>query len=204
MIESDDLKNLDEKDKSDPIFEFEPQKTPPTLTYAWNWFSYHAQQRLTAFHYFLIIVGFLIAGYITSLENDLYVVQAILGLVGVLISIAFLALDVRNTQLVDDGRDALRKIEKALNMETGIHRADYGRAKKALLRELLLDDWLKTSSQRKIRISHGFWLRSIERVALLLFFAAFLVGVWNCSWYIARTEQWKGPLLILQMFKFWN
>lgn len=189
MPESDDLKTLDEKDKSDPIVQFEKEKTPPTVTYAWNWFSYHAQQRLTAFHYFLIIVGFLIAGYITALEKNLYAMQAVLGLVGVLISIAFLALDVRNTQLVDDGRDALRKIEKALNMETGIHRADYDRPKEALLRELLLDGWLQTSSQRKIRISHGFWLRSIERVAVLLFlfFAAFLVGVWNFSWHLART-----------------
>src|SRR5262245_11862963 len=114
-------------DASDPITKYDPQNTPVLLTYAWNWFNYHANQRLTAFHYFLIIVGFLVAGYIPCFEKNFYGLQVVLGFVGFLISIAFLALDARNEQLVNDGRDALRKLEQALSMGRGINLADYVR-----------------------------------------------------------------------------
>ncbi len=142
MAKTSKLEERRKEDSSDPITKFDQEKTPAILTYAWNWFSYHANQRLTAFHYFLIIVGFLVAGYTTSLDKQLYTMQAAIGLVGVLISIAFLALDIRNEQLVDDGRDALRKLEQALEMEKGLHSADYLRPeeKEDLVKKLLLDE----------------------------------------------------------------
>lgn len=174
------IEELRKKDKSDPIATFCDKKTPPTLTYAWNWFSYHASQRLTAFHYFLIIVGFLVAGYITCVDKKLYAMQVVLGFVGVLISIAFLALDARNEQLVDDGRDALRKLEQALGMEIGIHTVDCVREKKdAPLEMLLFNKREESLIDQKILISHGVWLRRIERVAVVLFFGALVLGAYN-------------------------
>jgi hypothetical protein len=176
-----DLQKLIERDASDSITTFDPQKTPTIMTYAWNWFSYHANQRLTAFHYFLIIVGFLVAGYITCVEKKLYALQVVLGFVGVLISVAFLALDARNEQLVDDGRDALRKLEQALAMGQGIHTADYLRVKDAPMGEILFNVRAESLIGMRIRISHGFWLEWIERVAMVLFLAALLLGISN--WY---------------------
>ena len=32
--------------------------------YAWNWFEYHAGQRLTSFNYFLILIGVVVVGYL--------------------------------------------------------------------------------------------------------------------------------------------
>jgi hypothetical protein len=190
MTQIDELKkNLQkiiEGDASDSITKFDTQKTPAISTYAWNWFSYHANQRLTAFHYFLIIVGFLVAGYVTCVEKKLYALQVVLGFVGVLISVAFLALDARNEQLVDDGRDALRKIEQALAMEKGIHMADYLRVKNAPLEEILFNIRAESLIDIRIPISHGFWLEWIERVAMVLFLVALLLGV--CNWY------YEGPV----------
>jgi hypothetical protein len=159
------LKDLDKSDDgaAHPIINWDDKKTGPRLTYAWNWFNYHAQQRLTAFHYFLIIVGFLMAGYITCLDKTLKLLQAVIGFVGIVISLAFWALDIRNGQLVDDGRDALRKLERALDMD--IHRMDYDRLKEG---EIL---WLKVPT------SHGVWFRRIQRMAILLFLLALICAI---------------------------
>lgn len=183
MIQKPSLSDRDKDDASDPIRGWNSNTTVPTLNYAWNWFSYHANQRLTAFNYFLIIVGFLATGYITSLEKGLNIVQIAIGFFGILISIAFLVLDIRNEQLVNDGRDALRKLEVALGMEkgTGIHRADYDCNRwYTSWRELLIGGQ-SGSPKRQIITKHTSWLRFIERMALILFFAAFLYGAYN-SW----------------------
>jgi hypothetical protein len=39
------------------------------LDYAWDWFKYHASQRLTAFNFFLIMVGFLLVGYAHAIDK---------------------------------------------------------------------------------------------------------------------------------------
>lgn len=81
--------------------------------YAWNWFDYHARQRLTTFNFFLIIIGALAYGYIRVLPiNDMKWLAAWIGLFAFIVSIAFLCIEVRNTILVDDGRQALDKLEK--------------------------------------------------------------------------------------------
>lgn len=178
------VKNINElrrNDKWDPITAFCDKKTSPTLTYAWNWFSYHANQRLTAFHFFLIMVGFLVAGYITCIDKKLYAMQFVLGGVGVLISFAFLALDFRNERLVDDGRDALRKLEQALGMGIGIYTVDEAREKKVKpLGTLLFDITSGCLLKKEFNISHAVWLRRIQRVALVLFLCAFVLGAYNC------------------------
>ena len=187
--------NGEDNNDFDPSLKWDEKRTPPTLTYAWAWFSYHANQRLTAFHYFLIIVGILATGYATSLEKDLYLMQVILGLVGIIISLAFLALDVRNTRLVDDGREALWDLEGALRMEKGIYRKDDDsnhvlREKKAPLSDFIPWETISKTKEgnkrfnKKLSISHSFWLRTIHWTALVLFFFATIIGAINC--YTAR------------------
>jgi hypothetical protein len=158
------LQEHDRDDQSDPIFNWDPVKTQPTLVYAWSWFGYHAQQRLTAFNYFLVVAGLLTSGYVTCYNSHLYSLQIVIGIIGALISIGFLALDVRNEELVNDGRDALRKLEHALGMAKGIHRADYDRIKETKICGI------------KVSTKHGFWFRRIESIVLLLSVAAVIVG----------------------------
>lgn len=82
--------------------------------YAWGWFQYHASQRLTAFNFFLVIVGFLLVGYAQAILNHWAAFGVGLGVIGMCISIGFLALDVRNGELVNLGRDALKKLEPTI------------------------------------------------------------------------------------------
>jgi protein-S-isoprenylcysteine O-methyltransferase Ste14 len=98
----------------DPLAE--DKKLELQLTYAWGWFEYHAKQRLTAFHFFLILVGVLSVAFSRAVDGHWVPIAVALGGFGMLVSIAFFALDIRNEQLVDRGKDALKKLEVRLGV----------------------------------------------------------------------------------------
>jgi hypothetical protein len=176
MKKSPSLKELDAADRTDTLTHWHPERTDVTLKYAWNWFAYHASQRLQAFNFFLLILAALATGYLTALDKDYGLLQIAIGVAGILISFAFLALDFRNEQLVTDGRHALRQLERALGTE--IHRSDYDRLIARSLSELLFGvDWPISIARWPVSIRHSDWLRRIERFALILFVIATIVGV---------------------------
>lgn len=86
------------------------------LRYAWDWFSYHARQRLTAFNFFLIVMGAVVVGYAQAVTNGLPAIAATLGLTGAFVALAFWAMDVRNEELVNCGRVALDEVERELKL----------------------------------------------------------------------------------------
>lgn len=160
--------------------------------YAWNWFSYHASQRISAFNFFLIISGATVAGYFRCVEHlddpRWHWFGVFVGLFGVLVSVAFVLLDVRNEELVNCGRNALDILEKEVRMD--IRENDF---KRTCLGESMPPRWaarriLGESTPRwarcilKFVISHRFWFRVIETLTGFAFgFAA---------WY-----AWKGYTL---------
>ena len=82
--------------------------------YAWKWFEFHAKQRTTMFHYFLLITGILANAFVGLLEvrqNNVWVWALGIGLLGVFTSLTFFLLDVRNKQLVKIGQEALNQLE---------------------------------------------------------------------------------------------
>src|SRR5258708_30186388 len=103
MKKSPSLKELDAADAGDLLTHWHSERTDTTLTYAWNWFAYHASQRLQAFNFFLLILAALATGYLTALDNDYGLLQITIRVACILISFAFLAPDLRNQQLVTDG-----------------------------------------------------------------------------------------------------
>jgi len=42
---------------------------PIQMQYAWNWFQYHADQRLKAFNYFVLLLGALLVAYGTAMKE---------------------------------------------------------------------------------------------------------------------------------------
>jgi hypothetical protein len=122
------------------------EKARIEFDYAWGWFQYHASQRLTAFNFFLVIVGFLLVGYSQAILNHWDAFGIGLGVIGLCISVGFFALDIRNRELVDLGKEALKLLEPT----TG---------------ESLLKD-------ARPLVSHRFWLRSIIAVIGVGFVAA--------------------------------
>lgn len=80
--------------------------------YAWNWFEYHAGQRLTTFRYYLVFIAAILVAVNTGVSNKhLLLIQAA-AYFGAFISAVFLLLEIRNEQLVNVARDSLRAQEQ--------------------------------------------------------------------------------------------
>lgn len=155
----------------------EPSKSIEiAFKYAWDWFNYHAGQRLTAFHFFLIIISLVGVGYFKSVElgQEGKFFGFLTGLFGALASIAFWLLDIRNEELVNCGRNALDNLEEQVGLTT-IRKDDKER--------VYLNNSLDPVSRRIPKcwqatvIKHSFWLRLIMLVTSIVFaFAAIYAG----------------------------
>jgi len=85
------------------------------LTYAWEWFKYHAAQRVSMFNYFLIITGIFANAYVAMLKEGSKEILPLggmaLGAIGALTAIGFVVLDYRNGYLVERGERVLKNLE---------------------------------------------------------------------------------------------
>lgn len=146
------------------------QEENTALNHAWDWFKYHADQRLMLIRYYLIMVGALGGGYLAALKDGLYAISIVVAIFGAVVSVLFERLDQRVSDLVKVGEAAMAKEEEALARRTGydeikiVERADIG-AHKSL------------GSFRKI-------FRVMFRTAFLGFTIAAIVagyGAWRAS-----------------------
>jgi hypothetical protein len=155
------------------------------MKYAWGWFQYHADQRLKAFNFFLVIFGILIAAYGTAMKEAVSAPAkahpyewfcAGVALCGVLISTGFLFIDVRNTELVQIGRHWLDDLEQGLGMQVRQHdkeRAHLPGAVGPLTRVCM-------SMKRAVR--HQFWFRLIYSMAMIGFIIAGVYAFRGFTW----------------------
>lgn len=85
--------------------------------YAWNYFALHAEQRMKTFNFYLILSTALISGFIlglTRIKN--YQILAPIGVLLSLVSILFWKLDKRNRQLVRNGENAIKFLDRLENL----------------------------------------------------------------------------------------
>lgn len=75
--------------------------------YAWEWFRFHGEQRMTTFNFYLIVFGALLAITLTTIEKGMFYVSSFLSLVGLAITFLFYKLDERNRYLIKIGEQAL-------------------------------------------------------------------------------------------------
>jgi hypothetical protein len=135
--------------------------------YAWNWFEYHAGQRLTAFRFFLVFLGALVVGFSTGLKDGNIFFAQVVGWFGAFISLAFLILEFRNEQLVNVGRDALMHLEQS----------DESLKVQPRLQLLHID------RGRSSWLSYKYWLKAIYILCIVLF----IIGAANPE--IVRTAS---------------
>ncbi len=80
--------------------------------YAWDYFSLHADQRLKAFHFYIILSTAIIGGFSLLLKNGaFYKWMAVFGLLLLFFSFIFWKLDNRTKQLVKSGEAALEFLD---------------------------------------------------------------------------------------------
>jgi len=183
-----------------------PKDFQVKMNYAWGWFQYHADQRLKAFNFFLVILGILIVAYGAAMKEGLTnaatakqgetsaptactksprsaiqsqdaasvaaasysMYAAIVALCGVVISIAFFMIEIRNIELVGCGRNWLEQLEVTLNVWPR-HEDDEREHLDAAIHGLLP----RGRSPNKDVITHWFWIRIIYGMACLGFLLAF-------------------------------
>lgn len=78
--------------------------------YAWKYFEYHASQRLTTFHFYIILSTLLASGYFIALRY-MPIFSILFSCLLVIFSFVFKKLDSRNKQLIHNSEDALKYIE---------------------------------------------------------------------------------------------
>jgi hypothetical protein len=80
--------------------------------YAWDYFHYHASQRLTTFNFYIIICTLGATGYVAAIKEERTEPFGIfMGLLLIVLSFIFWKLDLRNKQLIENAEDALKHLE---------------------------------------------------------------------------------------------
>ncbi len=156
------------------------------LRFAWEWFQYHASQRLTAFNFFLVIMGALVVGYSQAAARSSEILGVALGLLGAIVSLAFWALDIRNQELVECGRSVLERAGLPLQRSIMKESENRGQLHKSLpwpvplwFKEPPAGQFLSATKERGCRwFTHRRWLR-------LVLLVAFALSVGATAWAIA-------------------
>ena len=84
------------------------------IGHAWNWFKYHAEQRMILVRFYLIMAGALGAGYISVLKDNENALATVIAGFGAFVSLLFFKLDQRTARLIKLGERALAKREEVL------------------------------------------------------------------------------------------
>ncbi|MBA7670553.1 hypothetical protein ES703_78699 [subsurface metagenome] len=78
----------------------------------WNYFQFHASQRLITFNFYIVISTAIAAGYIVTVGmNSIRMLAILLGFIISLLSFLFWKLDVRNKQMIKNAEEALKYLE---------------------------------------------------------------------------------------------
>ncbi|MDD2762620.1 MAG: hypothetical protein PHE83_01445 [Opitutaceae bacterium] len=144
-------------------------------TYAWNYFAFHAEQRMKTFHFYLILTTAILGGVvvvITQLAQEKWATIGCLGGLLAFISCLFGLLDRRNRNLVKTGENALKYLDtiepitdatnglNPLQLFAGDERQVFAANEQSLLR-------------RQISYSHVlailFWTSGLLGIALVIF-----------------------------------
>lgn len=123
---------------------------------AWNWFKYHADQRMTLIKFYITVIGFIGVGYFVSLTSNYTFLAAIVAFAGVAVSVCFWALDYRTSTLIKLGEDVLLKEQEKIRSNLGYPEIEIA----------------KLSENNKLKL-----LGSYKRVFRLLFVVMIIISV---------------------------
>ena len=85
--------------------------------YAWDYFALHADQRLRAFHFYILLSTAVLGGFGLLLRNgEFHPWMSVAGFLLVFLSFVFWKLDNRTRQLVKLGENALKYLDAQFNL----------------------------------------------------------------------------------------
>lgn len=152
--------------------------------FAWNWFEFHARQRMTMFNYFLITTGILVNAYAGAFKEKIFAMCVFVGALGFLQSLGFLMIDVRNRDLIGYSEDALEKLERDTLFPDNFYSAEI---RKGAVLGLLRRD--RDESMRQGQRLHlkslkkmKYWMRGMYGVVLFAFGLVLLDSIFRVFW----------------------
>jgi len=89
-----------------------------TRDYAWKYFALHADQRLRAFNFYLLIVAVVLGGllaYLKDARSPAYAAPA--GMLLTVLSYIFWRLDIRSQEFIKHAEEVLQAIERDIPVE---------------------------------------------------------------------------------------
>lgn len=98
--------------------------------YAWNYFNFHADQRLKTFNFFIIITTIFLGGIFPVLTIKNYNYLILIGLPISFFSYIFWKLDIRNKELISVAESELKKLEESNTSKLFIKEYNYTKDKK--------------------------------------------------------------------------
>lgn len=163
------------------------------LNYAWGWFQYHASQRLTAFNFFLVLVGLLFVTFAQAINHGWSGVGVAIGVLGSLVSVGFWALDVRNEELILSGHKALQTLEDEAGLRVVPRDGDRDNLSETFGRSPcgtgLFSRWASGGWGASV-FRHRTWLRLIMTAAFLMFLAG---TIWAGRDFPGASEAERSP-----------
>jgi amino acid permease len=94
--------------------EAKTQTHSKALEHAWNHFSYHANQRLVTFRFYLIFVAIFISAYVKLMSDSATVIASVIGALGMIFTYVFYRLDFRNKKLIKLSESVIKEEEKLM------------------------------------------------------------------------------------------
>lgn len=83
--------------------------------HAWDWFAYHADQRMTALRFFLLLQGVLAVGFYQTWNSNHYELSIVFAGLSGAFSVLFWRLDLRTRELIKVGEDLLSQAEQKIS-----------------------------------------------------------------------------------------
>jgi len=104
-------------------------KTPPetptpglteqdALSHAWEWFRYHADQRMTMVRFAITVIGGIGAGVGLFWKPETYLLACLSSIFGAVVAYSALRIDRRTADLVKIGESALEHLQNGLAAKT--------------------------------------------------------------------------------------
>lgn len=169
---------MPDPDANDEVSSPQSPKRVSQQSHAWRWFEYHARQRLTTFRFFLILLVPFGAAYLKALSEGWNGIGVAVCGGGVLVSLAFYFLEVRNEELVEGARTALDRVEEDFSVQPRALDDD-----REELKQALGWFWRMLGLHRVPRIvKHRFWFRMMFFASAVIFLVAGYFAMLGYTW----------------------
>jgi hypothetical protein len=151
--------------------------------YAWNWFQYHAGQRMNVFRFYFVVLAVLGAGYLKALDSSTPIAALIFAGISIALSFLFYRADVRSQDLIKISERYLKRSERDLSARIG--RSEILLASTA--------DEKDTEIARQYRCTGLFSFKEIIRAVYGIFLAASFFAAGFSVWSLSFTPTKQQP-----------